>query len=153
MVLYFNLRFIRSSVFFYISGMKTSILLLCLSSSLFGQEPHLSSGLEHIGKGQYKEAIADFTNFIKINPDYAAAYINRGVAYYEIKEYELALNDYNSAHETLKMIKHIQIEVTNTELGNYDDAIEDCSKAIEINPNNAKAYYNSVKHMAEKEKK
>ena len=72
------------SVFFYISGMKTTLLLLSvfLSVSLFGQSTYMDSGIEHGQKGEYQEAIDDFTTAIKINPDYASAYNNRGGSKY-----------------------------------------------------------------------
>jgi tetratricopeptide (TPR) repeat protein len=36
---------------------------------------------------------------IEINPNYAEAYVNRGVLYFGQKKYELALSDYNKAIE------------------------------------------------------
>ena len=39
---------------------------------------------------QYKEAIADYTEAIKLNPEYAQAYNNRGFAYRELGKKEEA---------------------------------------------------------------
>jgi len=38
-------------------------------------------GLEYLKKGDYENAIKDFTRALKINPKYADAYNGRGAAY------------------------------------------------------------------------
>ena len=48
-------------------------------------------------KGEYDRAIADYTEAIRIKPDYAEAYRNRGVAYAEKGEYDRAIADYTEA--------------------------------------------------------
>ena len=76
--------------------MKTTLLFLSvfLSLSLFGQS-FFYSGFEHDKKGEYKEAVDDYTIAIKINPDYADAYLNRGVAKEQLGIDDC--NDYNKA--------------------------------------------------------
>lgn len=44
-------------------------------------------------------AIIEFTKAIEINPRYAEAYHERGLAYDAIGEYDLAISDYNKAIE------------------------------------------------------
>ena len=70
-------------VFFYISGMKTTLLFLSvfLAANLFGQSTYFDSGIEHYKQGEYQEAIDDYNSAIKIDPNYADAYVNRGVVY------------------------------------------------------------------------
>jgi tetratricopeptide (TPR) repeat protein len=46
---------------------------------------------------QYQAAIADYTKAIEINPSFAAAYHNRGDAYFMIKEYDKAWADVHKA--------------------------------------------------------
>ena len=80
--------------------MKTTLLFLSvfLSVSLFGQSSYLYSGIEHGKKGEYQEAIDDFTREIKINPDDVdAAYVNRGLIYHNLGKYQEAIDDYNTA--------------------------------------------------------
>ena len=47
--------------------------------------------------GEYKSAISDFTTAIKLDPDYPAAYNNRGVAYGNLGEHRSAISDYTTA--------------------------------------------------------
>jgi tetratricopeptide (TPR) repeat protein len=47
--------------------------------------------------GDYQGAIADYNQAIKIKPDYALAYINRGVAKSDLGDKQGAIADYNQA--------------------------------------------------------
>ena len=48
-------------------------------------------------KGDYQGAIADFNQAIKINPNYAQAYNNRGGIRYELGDKQGAIADFNQA--------------------------------------------------------
>jgi len=48
-------------------------------------------------KGKYGRAISDYTKAIEINPRFAEAYYNRGIAYYYKKEYDKSLEDVEKA--------------------------------------------------------
>jgi len=95
-------------------------------------------------KGNNENAIEYYTKAIELNPDYAKAYNNRGVAYDVLKEYEKAISDYNKAielnPEDAKAYYNIGLAYSN--LKDYEKAISDYNKAIELNPEDAKAYYN-----------
>ena len=45
----------------------------------------------------YKKAIADFDKAIELNPKYADAYYNRGIAKRQLKQYKEAIADYDKA--------------------------------------------------------
>ena len=51
------------------------------------------------GKGQHDKAILDFSKAIEIDPMYAEAYANRGVAYGILGQYDKAISDFNKAIE------------------------------------------------------
>lgn len=48
-------------------------------------------------KGQYDQAVSDYSKALRINPNDAEAYFNRGIAYYNKKEYEKSWEDVNMA--------------------------------------------------------
>jgi len=48
-------------------------------------------------KGQYDQAVSDYSKALGINPNDAEAYFNRGIAYYNKKEYEKSWEDVNMA--------------------------------------------------------
>lgn len=46
---------------------------------------------------QYRRAIQDFNEALRLNPRYAGAYNNRGIGYANLKRYHRAIQDYNEA--------------------------------------------------------
>ncbi|MGZ5849448.1 MAG: tetratricopeptide repeat protein, partial [Methyloceanibacter sp.] len=46
---------------------------------------------------RFELAIADFTDAIRLKPDFALAYCNRGIANFELGRYDDALVDYSVA--------------------------------------------------------
>ena len=44
----------------------------------------------------YDQAIADYTQAIRLNPNYALAYYNRGNVYYRKGDYDRAIADYEA---------------------------------------------------------
>ena len=50
-------------------------------------------------KSQYDKAISDYTKAIEINPRFAEAYYNRGLAYGKKGQYDKAISDYTKAIE------------------------------------------------------
>ena len=60
-----------------------------------------TGGLAYYRLDEYREAIDDYTEAIRLDPDYNphyfSAYYNRGFAYYRLEEYEEAIDDYTQA--------------------------------------------------------
>ena len=104
----------------------------------------LNEGNDFFGKGQYKDAIACYNKVIEINPDYAAAYYNRGIAKSDLQDYHGAIEDYNKAIEINPdyVAAYYNRGNAKSDLQDYHGAIEDYNKAIEINPDFAFAYNN-----------
>src|SRR5262249_37173893 len=61
------------------------------------RSPYLTSGLGVVllYKGAKLEAIAQFSKAIELNPAYAKAWFNRGIAYGDLKKWDLAIADYS----------------------------------------------------------
>ncbi|MHB1680815.1 MAG: tetratricopeptide repeat protein [bacterium] len=58
-------------------------------------------GIKLHSEEKFEEAIKKFTKVIEIDPNYAAAYNNRGSAYYNSKKYQKAIEDYTKAIESV----------------------------------------------------
>lgn len=54
-------------------------------------------GAAHYNLGKYIKAIEDYSEALKLNPNYAEAYNNRGYIYDDLQEPENAFKDYNQA--------------------------------------------------------
>ena len=54
-------------------------------------------GVRHIDQGQDDLAIADFSEAIRLNPNFVSAFVRRGLAYTLIGEYDHAIADYGAA--------------------------------------------------------
>ena len=80
---------------------------------------------------------------IKTNPKNLQAYNKRGVAKYNLGEYQNAHDDFNEAIKIYPNYANAHYHRGNTQykLGNYQFAIEDFNEAIKINPQNVDAYY------------
>ncbi|MBI4712044.1 MAG: tetratricopeptide repeat protein [Planctomycetes bacterium] len=93
---------------------------------------------------QENEAIQSFSEAIKLNPDYALAYYNRGYSYILTKgNYELALADFNKAIELNPSFAEAYIARGGLYDGmnDYERTISDYEKAIAINPELSQEYF------------
>jgi tetratricopeptide (TPR) repeat protein len=60
-------------------------------------EDYFNRGNALLEKGDYDQAIADYTQALSINPQATEAYYNRGTAWYFKGDYDRAIADYNQA--------------------------------------------------------
>lgn len=101
-----------------------------------------SRGYEYDDRKDYKQAIADYTKAIELNPNYAEAYNNRANAYCDEGDYRKALEDYNKAlyinHDYSVAYCNRANVFINLEM--YDEAQRDHEKAISFNPISDNAY-------------
>ena len=105
---------------------------------------HLYSiGREKYEQGNYQGAIDDWSKAIEINPEFAAAYNNRGYAKYNLNDYQGAIADYDKAIENNPQdeIVYLNRGVAKYNLKDYKGAITDLDQYIEINPHHANPYY------------
>jgi len=96
-----------------------------------------------LAKGDYPEAISDFTKAIRLEPKNVGGYLDRGLAYAEEGEYPEAISDYDIA---LRLDPHHAYTYLHRggayfALDNFDQAIHDYTEAIRLDPNLALAYY------------
>jgi tetratricopeptide (TPR) repeat protein/V8-like Glu-specific endopeptidase len=103
---------------------------------------HFNWGIKHLEKKQYNEAIAEFTEVIRMDPGFPKAYLNRGIAYMGRKEYDTAIADFS---QVIRIEPRDAMAYTNRGLAyskkkDYDSAIVDYQLAIQIDPKEVSAY-------------
>ena len=111
----------------------------------------------------YNGAISDFNKAIELDPNYAGVYILRGTSKTRLYDFYGAISDYTKVIEfdkispsSYKFLFNGGVDkedvyffqayyfraITKMKLEDYNGAISDFNKAIEIDPNNAGAYMN-----------
>ena len=104
--------------------------------------------------GERDRAIADYNQAIRINPNHAGSFSNRGVAHARKGNYDAAIQDYDQAIR----IKPTYVDafanrgVAYARQGDYDRAIQDYDKAIRLDNRHANAFYargNAYRHKGE----
>jgi tetratricopeptide (TPR) repeat protein len=105
---------------------------------------HVDRANAYAEKGQYDQAISEYTKAIELNPMYAKAYYNRGHTYDKQDQHDEAISDFTEAIELNPMYAkaYNSLGAIYAEKGQYDQAISNCTKAIELNPKAAYAYRN-----------
>ena len=93
---------------------------------------------------EYEKVIGHYTKAIRLKPDLAEAYNNRGVAYEQKGDVDEAIQDYTKAIEVNPQHANAYTNrgAAYEQKGDVDEAIQDYTKAIEVNPQHANAYYN-----------
>ena len=81
---------------------------------------------------------------IRLKPDFAEAYNNRGGAKYALERYDAAINDCDQAIKLKPdhVVAYSNRGLSKAALGRYEDAIDDYDEAIRLKPNYAEAYNN-----------
>ena len=101
-------------------------------------------GVDKQRKGDNKGAILAYNKAIRLNPNLAEAYNNRGIVRDELGDKPGAIDDYNLAiqfNPNYAQAYNNRGNVRN-ELGDKQGAIDDFNQAIKINPNYAQAFNN-----------
>jgi tetratricopeptide (TPR) repeat protein len=104
----------------------------------------IASGYAHYERKDWDRAIADYTQAIRLDPDFADAYFWRAAAYDEKSDWDRAIDDYTQAIRLDPNDKYAYNRRGRTygNKGNYNNAIDDYTQAIRLDPNFASAYNN-----------
>jgi tetratricopeptide (TPR) repeat protein len=89
-------------------------------------------------KGQYKQAVTELTQAIKLNPQYANAHFNRAELYLELNDLRAAEQDYSRAIELAGEAQYFNGRAhCRFLMEKYAEAITDYRQAAEGEPSNA----------------
>jgi tetratricopeptide (TPR) repeat protein len=116
-----------------------------LQANRFERGPVLfRKALELSRERNYDEAIKVFSSCIRVMPDNASAYYNRGLIYQYIGRHDMAIPDYTKAIDLSRFNPdaYYNRAVAYHHLGDLAGAIKDYTRAIELNPDDAYAYWN-----------
>ncbi|BAS68351.1 tetratricopeptide repeat protein [Bathymodiolus septemdierum thioautotrophic gill symbiont] len=97
------------------------------------------------------------TQIVKLDPNDAYAFNNRGIVYASLKQFDKAIEDYDKAIDLNPKYAKAFYNRGNayTHLKQFEKAIEDYDKAIDLNPKYANAFYNrgvAYRKMGDEEK-
>jgi uncharacterized caspase-like protein len=103
---------------------------------------YYNSGLAYYNKKDYDKAIAEYTQAIQLDSNYARAYQGRGDAYDEKGDYDRAIADLTQAIRLDPNFANAYIirGVVYSHKGDIDRAIADYDQAIRLDPNSVYAY-------------
>ena len=109
-------------------------------------ENYINEGDEKTRSGHYKEAISDYSLVLEIDPNNAWAYSSRGFCWNKLERYILAIEDFTIAIKLEEDPKKKGYAYQNRGqskilMENYEEAILDYNKALELNGKDAISYY------------
>lgn len=104
-------------------------------------------GMELVHKGSYKEAIAEFDKALKSDVKHAEALVERSLCKFRLGNYKeviedckALLDDNEPSHAVSKRQAYMMSAGAHNALGQYKEAVECASKAIELAPKAAISY-------------
>jgi len=91
-----------------------------------------------------EEQVSAYDHAIRLDPNLAQAYNNRGNAKYNLEQHQAAIADYNEAIRLAPKFADAYDNrgATKAALKQYQAAIEDYNEAIQLNPEDATPYHN-----------
>ena len=108
--------------------------------------PNLASALQqratvHVGQKKFPEAIADYTEALRIKSDDPNIFERRAYAEMQLKDYDKALHDYNQAIKLRpEEAKYYQVRaLIYQNKGDFKAALDDTEKTLQLDPSNADA--------------
>ena len=132
-----NAPVFRLLIFAVPTLLLSAILALTGCGGPSGPEGHNHAGVEHFEDGRLEEAIAEYSEAIRLDHEYAAAFYNRGQTYFTLGQAKLAIQDYDEAirlspdRPELPLV-HASRAMAYTLLGEDEEALRDIGRAVEL---------------------
>jgi tetratricopeptide (TPR) repeat protein len=101
-------------------------------------------GYDREQKSEYRLALNDYTEAIRLNPNHVLAYARRGLTYKNLNEKYIAERDFQTAiNLQVKTAEDYRGRgIAKSQLGDKQGAILDYNEAIRLNPNHGTTYNN-----------
>ena len=105
---------------------------------------HYDRGIAHKNKKDFDQALADYSEAIRLDPNYANAHLNRAVLLADHGEIDRAMPDFDAAIrlEPTAKLSYVNRAAAYKIKGDWDRAIGDYSEAIRLDPNDAQPVFN-----------
>jgi tetratricopeptide (TPR) repeat protein len=137
-------------------GLLYFVLLMACSSNTF--MTHYSKGIEQHYYGKLEESLISYNNAIKLNPNCAKCYLMRAKVYEELGDVFEALESYDMAisiDPDQPAFYNNRGKLRMSQAVDRQWAIDDFTKAIELDPANASIYYHErgVAHLLNQNQK
>lgn len=94
-------------------------------------------GMVYYNKGSYDLAINDCNQAVELNPSYARGYLCLGYIYEDLEEYQDALTFYSKTIDLDNQEEYAfayRGELLRYQFGDYNQAIDDLKRAVELDP-------------------
>jgi Flp pilus assembly protein TadD len=103
-----------------------------------------NQGKEKANQKNYKGAIEEFNQALRINPNYENSYVSRGFCRFSLGDTQGAIQDYNQAIRLnpSHAKAYYNRGLARRKLEDKQGAIQDYTEAIQLNPHHGKAYNN-----------
>jgi tetratricopeptide (TPR) repeat protein len=90
------------------------------------------------------EEVYCYTQAIRVNQNFAFAYYNRGIVFYERSEYKKAIKDYTEAIQLGKKESDFYYNrgIAYIDTSQFDLAIKDFNEAMRLNPSDPETFFN-----------
>jgi tetratricopeptide (TPR) repeat protein len=101
-------------------------------------------GYEQEQKGESRLALIEYTEALRLKPNYVLAYVRRGLTFTRLNEKEIDVKDFKTAMNlsVYTYEDYCGIGIAKSNLGDKEGAIADFNKAIHLKPDLTDAYYN-----------
>lgn len=105
-------------------------------------DAYLTQASKKVQLRDYKGAIVNYTEAIRLQPDYTYAYFKRGLAKARLARYVDAINDFDTALRVQSnyVAAYLSRGIAKYQLGQYRATITDCNAAIRLQSDCAQAY-------------
>ncbi len=104
---------------------------------------YLIKGVNLSIQGRFAESIDFFNEAIKLDPSFAMAFYNRGIAKAVLYQYQAAIDDYSQAIKMnpIFLDAFVNRGILRVRLNQYQAAIDDCTIAIKLDSNCTDAFF------------